>query len=76
MEILKRPTISSVDKDVARTRTFTHSWCECKMVEGLWKPLWWGFQMLTVEPKFPLMKEESGCLQESQNKNHRRERKI
>ena len=46
---LKRQIITSVLTNIWKIRTLIHCWLECKMVQLLWKRVWWFFRWLNLE---------------------------
>jgi hypothetical protein len=54
-----RITTTNVGKDAEEKETLIHCWCECKLVQSLWKTIWKLFKKtkdLPYDPAIPLLR--------------------
>ena len=59
MGIIKRCTNNKCWREYGEKGTLAHCWCECKLVQSLWKTVWRFLRKLKIElqydPAIPLL---------------------
>ena len=50
MDIIKKPTNNKCQRGCGEKGTLLHCWCECKLIQPLWKMVWRFLKKLGIKP--------------------------